>query len=257
MQTSEVVALATGNHSCVVRANGTVSCTGGNASGQLGDGTTTNRLIPRASTGTASMASISVGAFHTCGVRSTGRAFCWGDNQFGQLGDGTLVDRLVATAVPALSDLTAIATGSLHSCAIDAGGRVSCWGSSGGGALGDGTFGTSSTPVTVPSFTMNIDPAVAWIHPQKLEATVLTQCDEGAHVFVRVTLSQGSAIGTGSGVEACSGARDRHPIRIHAHGKHGFTPGAAHAELEAVVRRGGSVLEVQQWTRGVTLVEED
>jgi alpha-tubulin suppressor-like RCC1 family protein len=257
MDTSDVIAIATGNHSCMVRLSGAVFCTGGNASGQLGDGTTTSRLRPVASTGTTSMASISVGAFHTCGVRSTGRALCWGDNQFGQLGDGTLVDRLVATQVPALTDLIAIATGSLHSCAIDASGRVFCWGLGGSGVLGDGTFGNSATPITVPSFAMNIDPVVAWRHARKLEATVLAQCDEGAHVFVRVTISQGSAIGTGSIVEACTDARDRHPVRVHAHGRLGFVPGAANAELEAVVRRHGRVIDVQQWTRTVTLVEED
>lgn len=37
---------AGGSHTCAVIAGGTVQCWGNNASGQLGDGTTTDRLVP-------------------------------------------------------------------------------------------------------------------------------------------------------------------------------------------------------------------
>jgi alpha-tubulin suppressor-like RCC1 family protein len=86
-------------HTCA-RINGEVWCWGYNNNGQLGDGTTTNRLYPvkvilTNGTPLTNATAISNGALYTCAIVNT-RMLCWGDNQYGQLGDGTLIDKLRA-----------------------------------------------------------------------------------------------------------------------------------------------------------------
>jgi alpha-tubulin suppressor-like RCC1 family protein len=84
--------------------SGAAYCWGYNAYGQLGDGTTTDRLVPTQVVGGHAFVGVSaawtVPFFgHTCGVTTSGTVYCWGDNFGGELGDGTTTQRLVPTAV--------------------------------------------------------------------------------------------------------------------------------------------------------------
>jgi hypothetical protein len=67
---------------------GTVKCWGGNSLGQLGDGTTTDRLTPVAVSGLTGATSVSAGSDHSCAALVDGTARCWGDNGYGQLAEG-------------------------------------------------------------------------------------------------------------------------------------------------------------------------
>ena len=80
-------------HTCGVTSGGAAYCWGYNLYGQLGDGTTADRLSPVPVAGGVSFAAVSAGDIHTCGVTSGGAASCWGSNGYGQLGDGTTTDR--------------------------------------------------------------------------------------------------------------------------------------------------------------------
>lgn len=91
--------ISAGGHRCGVTATGDAYCWGSNLYGELGDGTTTDRLTPTPVAGGLSFASVSAGLLHTCGVTTTGAAYCWGVNQSGALGDGTTTDRIVPTPV--------------------------------------------------------------------------------------------------------------------------------------------------------------
>src|SRR5437667_430503 len=75
-----------GGHTCGVPAGGAVSCWGYNGSGQLGDGTTTNRSSPVLVTGGVSFAAVSAGAAGdcTCGVTSGGAGCGWCDSGTGE-----------------------------------------------------------------------------------------------------------------------------------------------------------------------------
>jgi alpha-tubulin suppressor-like RCC1 family protein len=72
---------------------------GSNNHGQVGDGTTTNRLEPTMEEVALTFVALAAGWDHTCGLDNVGRAYCWGSNDGSQLGDGTTTDRLVPTPV--------------------------------------------------------------------------------------------------------------------------------------------------------------
>lgn len=94
-------ASAGGDHACglVITLNtspatGVPYCWGGNSSGQLGNGATTNSPTPVAVSGGLNFGSVSAGGSHTCGVilnssisPNVGAVYCWGDNTYGQLGN--------------------------------------------------------------------------------------------------------------------------------------------------------------------------
>jgi alpha-tubulin suppressor-like RCC1 family protein len=73
------------NHTCAVSTDNRAFCWGLNGAGQLGDGTQTTRLRPRAVVGGLLFDQVSAGLGGTCGRTMGGRAYCWGLT----VGDGT------------------------------------------------------------------------------------------------------------------------------------------------------------------------
>jgi alpha-tubulin suppressor-like RCC1 family protein len=84
---TSVSAESGGDHTCGITTSGQAYCWGRNDTGQLGDGTLTNRSSPVLVSGGLDFASVSAGGGHTCGVTTGGQAYCWGRNDVGQLGD--------------------------------------------------------------------------------------------------------------------------------------------------------------------------
>ena len=99
--TSGVLAIEVGyRHACVIVTGGGVKCWGYNISGQLGDGTTTNRSSPTNVSGlTSGVGALAVGDNHTCAVTAAGGAKCWGAGQNGQLGYLWMVSTLGISAI--------------------------------------------------------------------------------------------------------------------------------------------------------------
>ena len=99
---SGVKAIAAGRaHTCALMLTGGVRCWGANSGGQLGDGSTTDRLRPPTTDALSGVKSIAAGGAHTCALTSAGGVRCWGDNFYGQLGDGTMD----ATGAPPATDV--------------------------------------------------------------------------------------------------------------------------------------------------------
>jgi alpha-tubulin suppressor-like RCC1 family protein len=89
---------AIGQHTCVLTASGAMWCWGRNGDGELGDGTTENRLAPVQVSGMASGVSALSGTHHTCAI-AAGRVKCWGADVFGQLGQAVFGYHLVPVEV--------------------------------------------------------------------------------------------------------------------------------------------------------------
>src|SRR5262245_27341974 len=91
---------ASGAHACALTTAGGMKCWGAHDTGQLGDDTTTTRLIPIFVNALATgVKAITAGGAHTCALTTTGGMKCWGANDTGQLGDGTTTTRLIPVFV--------------------------------------------------------------------------------------------------------------------------------------------------------------
>jgi alpha-tubulin suppressor-like RCC1 family protein len=160
----KIISLSIGSsHSSALSATGRVFMWGNNASGQLGDGTGTSRIVPTEITSRFSLAGgdkiilLSIGSFHSSALSATGRVFMWGNNGSGRLGDGTSTSRNVPTEITSRFSLAggdkiiSVSIGSSHSSALSDSGRVFMWGYGAGGQLGDGTTTDRWVPTEITS----------------------------------------------------------------------------------------------------------
>ena len=147
------ITIAGGNtHSLQIR-DGSLRSFGGNAAGQLGDGSTVARSMAGtvALPGAAVPVQVAAGAAHSLVLASDGQAFAFGSNASGQLGDGSTTQRNSAVAVlmPAGMTFTTLAAGAQHSLAIGSNATVYAWGANESGQLGDGSTTQRTAPVAV------------------------------------------------------------------------------------------------------------
>jgi alpha-tubulin suppressor-like RCC1 family protein len=131
------------NAGYAVKTDGTVWAWGDNSSGQLGDGTTTNRATPVQVPG-SDFKSISSGSSHAVALKQDGSVWAWGSNNGGELADGTTT----ASATPkkvAVGAVIAVA-GNGNTYVANAGGDIYAAGDNFFGQLGNGTRDGTGTP---------------------------------------------------------------------------------------------------------------
>lgn len=150
------------NQGCALLLGGAVKCWGDNEFGQIGDGSTEQRLSAVQVSGlTSGITAISSGWFHNCGVTSAGGVKCWGLNGHGQLGDGSTVNRSTPVDVVGLgSGIRTVVAGLTHTCAITVSGAVKCWGTDfydgTGTILGDGSERGRTVPGDIPALSSGV-----------------------------------------------------------------------------------------------------
>jgi alpha-tubulin suppressor-like RCC1 family protein len=150
---------AGGGHSVGLGSDGKTYAWGGNGSGQLGDGTTSDRSravvveVGQIPTGVV-LQQVSAGASHTLALGSDGKVYAWGANEYGQLGDGSTTNRtspvaVVSGEIPSGVTIAEVRAGREHSLALGSDGKVYAWGRNDFGQVGDGSTTNRTSPVAV------------------------------------------------------------------------------------------------------------
>ena len=139
--------LATTNHTIFQKSDGTVWTWGHNASGQLGDGTTTDSSLPVQVNSLTNVTAVAAGNDHTAALKSDGTVWTWGANNRGQLGNGTTTDSSLPVQVSNLANVTAVAAGNNHTAVLNSDGTVFTWGANDQGQLGNNITTDSTVPV--------------------------------------------------------------------------------------------------------------
>ncbi|KPA08780.1 RCC1 domain-containing protein, alpha-tubulin suppressor, partial [Candidatus Magnetomorum sp. HK-1] len=129
--------------------DGTVWGWGYNVSGQLGDGTTTQRSTAVQVSGLNNIIAISTGYSFAIALKDDGTVWAWGSNAKGQLGDGTTNDSYTPVQVSGLTDVISISCSSNHCLALKNDGTVWAWGDNQYGQLGDNSNTERHTTVQV------------------------------------------------------------------------------------------------------------
>ena len=122
---------------------------GDNASGSLGDGTTTSRSSPNTTTGAGSnWKTIAVSA-HVLAVKNDGTLWTWGAGTYGVLGISSTASRSSpGTTVVAGTTWGTVAAGDRFSASIKTDGTLWTWGKNNVGQLGTGNVTSRSSPNT-------------------------------------------------------------------------------------------------------------
>ena len=262
---------AGGNHTCAIRATGTVVCWGNNGLGQLGTGNTftsfalvpvVNQLRTNLTTVTQTNIvanDIAAGNSHTCITGGTTRTICWGNNDNLQVGMANLagstrheIPTLVVGQEPAARGRATIVAGSAHSCALMPNGAPVCWGD--GASSQNGSTQDLSSPRLISSFLVNISTAATLAgRGGTAKLIVVANCLPGQHFTMEVQVQQGASFGTGHGAGRCEGTLTEYPITVPAHGPNRFAAGVATGAATIVIRQNGHIVETHDWTRQITI----
>ena len=126
------------NHTCGVRADGTLWCWGANFAGQLGV-QAGDVFSPRQVAPAQRFEQLAMHTFSTCALSVSGQLWCWGRNVEGQLGLGDNQNRSAPTRLeaPGGAKASCVRAGRSFVCACADGG-VWCAGANDGGQLGLG-----------------------------------------------------------------------------------------------------------------------
>ncbi len=140
---SGVVAIAAGGaDDAALLGNGTVMAWGENKSGQLGDGTMTEKDVPTLVRGLSGVRSLALGGIgslggHMLALLGNGTVMAAGANGAGQLGSaGAAAYSKVVVPVRGLSGVVAVSASISHSLALTSDGSAWAWGSDAYGELG-------------------------------------------------------------------------------------------------------------------------
>ncbi|KKQ45804.1 MAG: RCC1 repeat-containing protein, partial [Candidatus Moranbacteria bacterium GW2011_GWC2_37_8] len=138
-----------GARSMAIKTDGTLWAWGYNSTGELGDGSTTNRRTPYNVAAGSTFSAVASGQNHSVAVKTDGTLWSWGDSTYGQIGDTYTAQRTAPVQIAAGSTFSTIAAGFAHSLAIKTDGTLWSWGYNSNGQLGDGSITQRNAPVQI------------------------------------------------------------------------------------------------------------
>ena len=126
------------DHSGAITNDGSLYMWGANYGGQIGNGSTTNCLVPTKILDHVKSVSL-FGNQNYCGaITEDGSLYMWGSNQWGQIGNGSTTNCLVPTKI--LDHVKSVTIGEQGHCgAITEDGSLYMWGDNEFGQIGNGT----------------------------------------------------------------------------------------------------------------------
>ncbi len=136
-------------HSMAIKTDGTIWAWGLNISGQLGDGTNTDRITPTQIDLSTDWNQVTAGWNHTLAIKNNGTLWAWGANNAGQLGDGSNINKNTPTQAGTATNWLSISGGEGHSIATKTDGTLWAWGRNDLGQLGDGTNTDNNLPTQI------------------------------------------------------------------------------------------------------------
>src|SRR5690349_13812910 len=134
--------VAAGRFTCARLASGAVWCWGAGTTGELGDGLSSDSLVPRKVATAVAAIDIDANDGGACLRDTQNEVLCWGANNRGALGIGSSSPAIVPMGT-GITDATEVAVGNTVACVRRTSGKVACAGA--GGQLGDGTLGDRAT----------------------------------------------------------------------------------------------------------------
>lgn len=131
-QATDWASISTGDqHSCALKADGSVWCFGNNQAGQLGTGDLLPRPTPTRVTLSLPARVLATTFSHTCVILSDASGWCWGANWEGQLGLNDQfpgADQPSPQAVSGDAKWKLLEPGDGHTCGVQLDGSLWCWG---------------------------------------------------------------------------------------------------------------------------------
>jgi len=181
---SGVTSIAAGRyHSLAVNSTGKVLTWGYNSSGQLGDGTEIDHMLPIVLAELSDIKDVIATKETSFAIKTDGQIYSWGSNQYGQLSIGTVISRLTpqlltsltldSVNIPPSLDLTPERNsqpGENHSVMVVDDGSLWTWGINNYGQLGDGTQTDRLKPVKVVGLDNIVAAAAGYLHTIALQA---------------------------------------------------------------------------------------
>ena len=127
---------------------------GENGTYELGDGTTTDRLVPTAiGSILVNWSVVKTGEAHSVAITSQGALYAWGADNYGQLGNGGITGAKSTPQLISSSNWTKASCGKDFTISLNSSGQLWAWGHNDYGQLGNGNTTDQSSPVQIGSLT--------------------------------------------------------------------------------------------------------
>jgi alpha-tubulin suppressor-like RCC1 family protein len=109
-------------HACALLRDGTVQCWGDNSTGQLGDGTTKSRSVPKAVPALTEVTQVAANEWGTCALLKAGSVKCWGHRV------QDVETETSPVVIDGLKDVIQLVGSAGYTCALLSDATTACWG---------------------------------------------------------------------------------------------------------------------------------